>query len=422
MTTHSAEDRREAVKKPLSTFRYAMLMGALIAFGPPLSIDTYLPALPAMGSDLHANGTLLQLTLTTFIIGMSLGQLIVGPITDAIGRRKPLLFGLSLYVTASALCGVSVSIEMLIAMRALQALGAAACLVTVRAITRDLFSGTTMTRFFSMLILVTGSAPVIAPILGGQLLRLTSWHGIFLALSILGALLLMVAVVVLPESLPTSARVPVRWKTAMRTYAKLLKEPVFLGYVLTTGFVSSQVFAYLAGSSFALQGVYRLTPQEYSFVFGINAIATVAGSQITARLVGRFSERTLLRTSLSFAVLCGAGNLWASTASAPLLALLIPLWLQIFFAGMALPNLSSLSLAEYPHMAGAASALVGVIPFAMGGLVGPLLSLGDGSNAVLMTSFLMGLAILAFATYLILIRGRAQSHVDERAVLPQSTQ
>ncbi|WP_431879834.1 Bcr/CflA family multidrug efflux MFS transporter [Amycolatopsis sacchari] len=388
------------------TLRYALILGGLSAFA-PLSIDMYLPALPRMADDLHSADATLQLTLTAFIVGLAVGQLVLGPISDAVGRRKPLLAGLAVYAVSSVLCAVSPSVELLIAARMLEALGAAAGIVIARAIVRDLYSGTAMTKFFSMLMLVSGLAPILAPVLGGQVLRLTSWRGVFVVLTVFGALLLLATALALPEPLPPERRSPNRLGATLRTYGRLLADRSFLGYALAGGLMFAGLFAYVSASSFVLQEVYGLSPQEFSLVFGGNGIGIVLAGQLNGRLVGWFAERTLLAVGLTASAVGGLGVLAAAVFSLPLVALLVPLVLLVSSIGMVMPNASSLALAEHPHSAGAASALLGVLQFVIGGLATPLVSIGGASSAVPMGTVMACFAVAALVIFRTLTRRTA---------------
>lgn len=234
MNASAVGSSQETTKTKPRKLRYLLILGGLSAV-PPLSVDMYLPALPRMTGDLHASEATLQFTLTAFILGLAAGQLIAGPLSDSVGRRRPLLIGLALYTASAVLCALSPSVGVLIVTRLLQAFGAAAGIVIARAVVRDLFSGTEMTKFFSTLLLVFGVGPVIAPAIGGQLLRLTSWRGVFVVQTAFGVLLLLVVLFALPESLPADRRRPARLGSALRTYGKLLADRGFLGYALSGG-------------------------------------------------------------------------------------------------------------------------------------------------------------------------------------------
>lgn len=385
--------------------KYALLLGGLTAFG-PLSIDMYLPALPTMTGDLSTTDATLQLTLTTFVVGLAIGQLVVGPLADTFGRRVPLLTGIAIYVGGSVAAALSPSVELLIGARFVQALGAAAGIVIARATVRDLFSGTAMTKFFSMLMLVTGCAPILAPILGGQVLNWTSWRGVFWVLTAFGALLLVVIAFMLPEPLPRHRRSAAGIGSVARTYAALLRERSFLGYALTAGLIFAALFAYISGSSFVLQGVYGLSAQEYSFVFGAGGIGIVVMGQVNARLVGRFSERALLMTGATVAALGSFCMVAATALDLGMIALLVPLGFVVSCVGLIMPNSMSLALANHQNTAGSAAALLGVLQFVIGGISAPLVSLGGKDTAVPMTVTMAGFALLALLAFHTLTRPR----------------
>ncbi|MET8994169.1 multidrug effflux MFS transporter [Amycolatopsis sp. NPDC004169] len=381
--------------------KFVLVLGGLTAFG-PLSIDMYLPALPRMAADLHAADSTVQLTLSAFIVGLALGQLVLGPLSDALGRRRPLLVGLALYVVGSVLCAVSPDAWLLVAARLVQSLGAAAGIVIARATVRDLFSGTAMTKFFSTLMLVSGLAPILAPLIGGQLLTWTSWRGVFVVLTAFGALLLAVVVFFLPE--PSAVRSPLRLGPVMRTYGRLALDRSFAGYALAAGLLFASMFAYISGSSFALQGVYGLSPQAYSVVFGVNGVGIVLAGQLNGRLVGRVRERALLLSGLLLGVIGGALVLASVLFRAPLALLLVSLFLLVSSIGLVMPNASSLALASHARSAGAASALLGVLQFVVGAVATPLVGLGGPGTAVPMAATMAGFAVLALVAYLALTR------------------
>ncbi|MEU4519733.1 multidrug effflux MFS transporter [Amycolatopsis sp. NPDC024027] len=384
--------------------KFVLVLGGLTAFG-PLSIDMYLPALPRMAADLHATDSTVQLTLSAFIVGLALGQLVLGPLSDALGRRRPLLAGLALYVVGSVLCAVSPDAWLLVAARFVQSLGAAAGIVIARATVRDLFEGTAMTKFFSTLMLVSGLAPILAPLIGGQLLNWTSWRGVFVVLTAFGALLLAVVVFFLPE--PSAARSPLRLGPVLRTYGRLALDRSFAGYALASGLLFASMFAYISGSSFALQGVYGLSPQAYSVVFGANGVGIVLAGQLNGRLVGRIRERALLRSGLLLGVTGGAFVLASVLFRAPLALLLVSLFLLVSSIGLVMPNASSLALASHARSAGAASALLGVLQFVVGAVATPLVGLGGPGTAVPMAATMAGFAVLALVAYLALTRDHA---------------
>nr|WP_269728748.1 multidrug effflux MFS transporter [Saccharomonospora glauca] len=394
--------------RPHRTARYALLLGGLTAFG-PLSIDMYLPALPVMARELHSTDTQLQLTLAVFLVGLGVGQLVAGPLSDAFGRRKPMLAGVVVFAVASAVAALSPSVPALIAARAVQALGAATGMVIARAAVRDLYSGVAMARFFSTLMLVTGVAPVLAPLIGGQLLRWTSWRGIFVSLTVFGVVLLVVAALALPETLPRHNRRSAHPGRIARTYAALLRDRVFTGYALTVGLAFSAMFAYISGSSFVLQHTYGLSPPEYGLVFAVNGVGLVLVGQVNGRLVGRFTPRTLLWTGLTSALTGGLGVVVAAV-EAPLPLLLTPLFVTVSSVGMVGPNATTLALADHPHTAGSASALLGLVQFLVGGGTSPVVGLFGGS-ALAMATVMATAAAAALLVFALLTRAATSGEI-----------
>lgn len=398
MNSVAAADTTAAMPTHLlrTRIRFALILGALTAFA-PLSIDMYLPALPALRSEFHSSESLVQLTLTACVIGLGFGQLIAGPLADRLGRRGPLLVGLIVYALASVACAFAPSVPALIVLRLIQALAGSAGLVISRAVARDLFSGKALARFFSMLMLVNGLAPILAPVLGGQLLRFTSWRGVFVVLTVLGAALLLLCLFALPETLPKVRRTSGTLAATMRTYLRLLTDRGLVGCVLVAGISFGALFTYVSSSSFVFQSVYHLSAQQFSFVFGANSIGIVAFGQLNGRLVNRFDPRRLLATGLGIAAVSGALLVLAVLTGAGLFAVLIPLLFSVSSIGMIMPNATTLTLSNYPDAAGSASALLGFGQFLIGGVSAPIIGLGGASTVP------MALAICGFALISLLV-------------------
>src|SRR5947209_9697790 len=274
------------------------ILGALSAFG-PLSIDMYLPALPSLSRDFGTGASQAQLTLSACLLGLAMGQTIAGPISDALGRRRPLLVGLTAYAIASLLCVVAPSVYVLIGLRFVQGCAGAAGIVIARAIVRDLHSGEALARFFSLLMLVNGLAPILAPLFGGLLLRFTSWRGVFIALTVIGALLLLAAATGLGETLPPERRQIGGVRATIMTFRQLLASRSFVGYALSCGLAFAAMFAYISGPPFVLQHIYGLSPQLFSVMFGVNALGLMIVGQVNGRLVGRVPLTRLLAVGLS---------------------------------------------------------------------------------------------------------------------------
>lgn len=403
-TTHEARTARPNA----SRIRFVLILGGLAAFG-PLSVDMYLPAFPAIADELGGAESQIQLTLTACILGLALGQLVLGPLSDTLGRRRPLLVGLLIYALLSVACAIAPSAQLLAVARFLQGVGGAAGIVISRAAVRDLYSGVELARFFSMLMLVNGLAPILAPVFGSQLLVLTSWRGIFFALSAFGALLLVVAALALPETLPPTRRATGSLRGTMRAYRGLLADRMFVGYLLTGGLFFAALFTYISAGSFVMQGIYGLSPGEFSAVFAANSIGLVLLGQLNGRLVGRFATRRLLGIGLSAALLGSAGLVAATVAGLGLPAILPPLFVTVASIGMIMPNSTALALADYPNAAGSASALLGVGQFVFGGLAAPLTGLVSAASAVPMAVIMAALTVGATLVFRFVARAGAAS-------------
>jgi DHA1 family bicyclomycin/chloramphenicol resistance-like MFS transporter len=372
-----------------------IMLGALTAFG-PMSIDMYLPAFPTLSAHFHTGQPQVQLTLTACLAGLALGQVLAGPVSDTLGRRRPLLVGLAGYTVASALCAFAPSIYLLTALRFVQGLSGAAGLVIAFAIVRDRYEGIAVARFFSALMLVNGLAPMLAPVIGGQLLRVTSWNGIFLVLTGYGLVLLVTIAVALPETLPPGRRRPGRLGQVVRTFGGLLRDRAFVGYALTRSLLFAAMFGYISGSAFVLQQIYGVSAQLYGVVFGVNALGLVLASQLNRWLLRRYRLRLLLAVALSTSLLGGAGVLIAvSLPGHPLFWLLPPLFVVVASLGVVMPNGTALALASHRDAAGTASALLGMVQFAGGALAAPLVGLGAGRTALPMAVVIAGAALLA---------------------------
>ncbi|NEU59584.1 multidrug effflux MFS transporter [Paenibacillus sp. ALJ109b] len=364
-----------------SRVRIALILGTLSAFG-PLSLDMYLPALPTLADEFQSSTSYAQLSLTACMVGLAVGQLLAGPLSDVRGRRTPLIAGLILYTIASILCLVSPTMGSFVVLRFIQGAAGAAGIVISRAVVRDVYSGPELTRFFSLLMLINGVAPIAAPIIGGQLLAYTSWRGVFILLSIIGILTLVAVVVGLGETLPTERRSSGGLKQTLVTFRKIAGDRLFMGYALTQGFVSAGMFAYISGSPFVLQKIYGISPQMFSVCFAINGLGIILASQIAGRLAGKVSETRLLVAGLITAALGGTSLLIAILAGGNLISVLIPLFLVVSSVGLVNTASFALAMANQEKSAGSASALIGVMTFLFGGIVAPLVGLGGEGTAV----------------------------------------
>jgi len=372
-----------------------IVLGALTAFG-PMSIDMYLPAFPALTRHFHATEAQVQLTLTACLAGLALGQLLYGPVSDALGRRRPLYAGLAAYAAASALCVVAPSVTVLTGLRLVQGLGGAAGIVIARAVVRDLYSGVAAARFFSLLMLVTGLAPMLAPLAGAQVLRFTSWQGVFVVLSGYGLVLLVGVALALPETLQMERRRRGGLRHTLRTFRGLSRDRTFLGYALGGGLVFAAMFAYISGSSFVTQEIYGVSPQVFGLIFGVNALGIVLASQVNSALICRVAPGTLLAVALAVHLAGGLGVLAAvASGSHRLVWLLPPLFLTVAMVGVVLPNTTALALAGHPKAAGSASALLGLGQFVFGAAAAPLVGLGGRGTALPMGIVIASLGLAA---------------------------
>ena len=384
--------------------RLFVLLGGLTAFG-PLSIDMYLPALPAISRDLVASESLIQLTLTACLIGLALGQLLAGPLSDTLGRRRPLLVGVAIYVLASLLCALAPSAILLVLFRLVQGLAGAAGIVIARAVVRDMYSGVPAARYFSRLILVMGVAPILAPVLGGQVLRVGSWHGIFLVLALVTALLFVSALVWLPETLPAHLRRAGSLRDTGRRFGIIARDTRFVGYALSAGLAFGAMFAYISGSPFVLQGIYHVSPQTFSVIFGLNALGFVVTSQINGSLVSRIAPSRLLMGGLIVTAIGGLALLGVLLVGGlGLAAVLVPLFVLVSSIGFVVPNATALALSRHAEAAGTGSALLGVIQSGIAAFGAPLVGLAGITSAVPMGTVIAVAGAGAILTYVLTSR------------------
>ncbi|MFI0087452.1 multidrug effflux MFS transporter [Streptomyces bobili] len=379
-----------------------LVLGGLTAT-PPLAMDMYLPALPEVTDALHAPATTVQLTLTACLAGMALGQLVVGPMSDRWGRRRPLLAGLAVYVVATALCALAPTVELLIAFRLAQGLAGAAGIVIARAMVRDLYDGVAMARFFSTLMLISGVAPVVAPLMGGQILRVTDWRGVFVVLTAVGVLLTALVAARLPETLPAAERHSGGVGEALRSMRRLLADPPFTGYLLTGGFAFAALFAYIAASPFVIQEIYGASPQTFSLLFGVNSVGLVVVGQINGKvLVGRVSLERVLAGGLVVVTLAATALLLMATGvfgEAGLVPVSAALFVLMSAMGVTLPNAQTLALLRVRHSAGSASALLGTTSFAIGAVASPLVGVAGEDTAVPMAVVQLVAAVVALGFF-----------------------
>ncbi|MCF6734762.1 multidrug effflux MFS transporter [Blastococcus sp. KM273129] len=379
--------------------RTALTLGAFVALG-PLTIDMYLPALPSITDDLLTTPATVQLTLTGTLVGLAVGQLVIGPLSDAWGRRRPLVAGTALHVLASLLVLVAPTIAVLGALRFLQGVGAAAGAVIALAVVRDLYDGRAAATMLSRLFLVLGAAPVLAPTLGGELLRFTSWRGVFAALAAYGLVMVVVGWLTLRETLPPERRSSNGVRGTLRIYRGLLHDRVYVGLVLVAGLTMAGLFSYVAGSSFVYQEEFGLDEQQFGLLFGAGAFWLIAATQLNPLLLRRWSPQRLLVSGTVLGALAGAALVGvAATGTGGLPAVTGALWVVLFACGLALPNAPALALSRHGEAAGSAAALLGAVQFGVGAVVSPVVGLlGNDSTAV-------GLVVVAALVLALVVLG-----------------
>lgn len=380
-----------------------LILGSLSAFG-PLSIDMYLPSLPALTADLHTNASSAQLSLTACLLGLAFGQLLVGPFSDIKGRRRPLIVALCLYSIASILCAFASSIWLLVALRFLQGVTGSAGIVIARASVRDLFSGSELTKFFSLLMLVNGVAPILAPVIGGQLLQFISWRGVFVVLCVIGIIMLLSVVFGLEETLKPSMRSEGGIKNIFGAFAQLLKDRLFVSYAVIQGLITGAMFAYISGSPFVIQTIFGASPQLFSVLFAINGIGIIIASQITGRLAEKLGETKLLVAGLIFAAFGSILLLAATVFGLGMLAVCIGFFMIVSSVGIVNTTIFSLAMQNQEQNAGSASALLGLLQFVFGAVAAPLVGLGGEGTAIPLGIIIAVCDVGALLLYMIFVR------------------
>ena len=412
--TDSAAALRPALTRLLPT-----LLLLLTVFG-PISMDLYLPALPALTNDLGASTSVAQLTVTACLVGLAAGQLLAGPLSDRFGRRGILLIGIVAYIATSALCAASPTIETLIVARFVQGLAGGVGIVIAQAAGRDVYSGGALIRFYGRLTVVGGLAAIIGPLLGGLLTAVTDWRGLFAFLAVLGGGILVISLFAFPETLPPARRTRGGWAQTIRDYRTLVTDAPFLGAVLNQGFLYAALFAYLAGSTFVLQDIYGLSPLGYALAFGLNSAGFMVFGYLAGRLAERWSVRGTLITGIVVAGVGAAGLLVAGLTPMPLWAVVISLFALAVGVAITSPPATTLALVDYPQMAGTASSLLGMVRFGLGGVAAPLVGVAGAASILplgLVTVVAVGLSAVAF---LALARGPGPAPSTEHAPVAAS--
>ena len=382
-----------------------VFLGLLSAMA-PFATDMYLPALPQLESAFQTTTSLVQMTLTATMLGMALGQFFIGPLSDRFGRRVPLLFGMAAFALSSLACVFVQDIYLFLVMRFIQGFSGASGIVISRAIARDLCDGTDLTKFFAILMAVNGLAPILSPIIGGQVLSLTSWRGVFVLLTVIG-LLLFSQSVKFRESLAIELRAK-DIAGGLKYFPHLLTNRYFVGHCLIQFFTFGGFFAYIAGSSFVFQNIYGISPQGYSFVFGTIGAGMMALGILPARLAGRVRDETILCVSLCLQLIAAVILLIVFLIAAD------SIYLTYLLLLIAIPPLSlilttsfSLALSHQGRNAGSASALLGFFQMILGGMMTPVVGIA-GSHTAMPMSIIMVIAFaLSLGSFLALIKGRS---------------
>jgi DHA1 family bicyclomycin/chloramphenicol resistance-like MFS transporter len=387
---------------------YIILLGALTALG-PFTIDLYLPAFPVLESDFATSAAMIQLTLTGTMIGFALGQLIVGPLSDKVGRRVPLLSVTALHVVASVAAALAPTLELLATARVLQGAGAAAGGVVAAAIVRDLFGGRRLVVMLSRLALVSGVAPVLAPLVGSALLLVMPWRGIFVVLAVYGAVMLVSAAVFIPETLPPARRGERGSTTIWQRYRSVLTDRVFLGVLIIGGMTFSGLFSYLSSSSFLFQETYGFDPQQFGLLFAANSLGVVAGVQVAARLASRYGPQWVMAWSTAVLVVSAGAIIVTDQLGLGMWGTILPLFVFMTACGFTFPCVQVLALDRHGKAAGTAQSIIGATNFGVAGIISPLvgwIAADAGITATTMASVMVGCAVVGVLALWFVVRPR----------------
>ena len=398
-----------------------LILGMLTAIG-PFSIDMYLPGFPAIAADLQTTVARVGLSLSSFFIGISLGQLLYGPLLDRFGRKKPLYLGLSIYLLASIACAFSTSVNALIILRLLQALGGCAGMVAARAMVRDIFPVEENAKIFSLLMLVVGVSPIIAPTAGGYVTASFGWQSIFIILAVMSAFTLMAVHFALPESKKPDHSLSLMPAPIIKSFLAVFKEPQFYTYALTGSIAAAGLYAYIAGSPHVFMELFKVTERQYGWIFASVALGLITCSQLNSLLLRKFTSEQIIPVALFFQSLAGLTLFFGTMFH--LLGLLSTIFFILIFLscqGFTFPNSSALSMAPFSRNAGTASALMGCIQLAVGALTSALVSILTNKTALPMTGVMAGCAILSF-TVLMLGRKTMQHKTTELEVKEESAE
>jgi DHA1 family bicyclomycin/chloramphenicol resistance-like MFS transporter len=378
--------------------RLAVILGSLTAVG-PLAIDMYLPGLPTIAREFGVEVASVQASLAAYFVGIAIGQAFYGPLSDAMGRKRALSLGLLVFIVASIGCASAEDIRALLAFRFLQALGGCAPIVIPRAVVRDYFDQLESIRMLSILMLVFGLGPILAPLIGGQLLVNFGWRAVFWLLAAYAIVLFIVVSAFLPESLPAAQRRPQAMHVVVGVYARLLRDRRYITHVLSGALIFAGLLAYISGSPFVFIELFDVPPEQYGIFFGVNAVGIVSASQINRWLATRVAATRIVGVMLSVAMIASLVLLFdAYSGFGGFAGILIPLFCYIACHGFVLPNTTALAMAPHGQVAGSASALLGTIQFVLGSIAGALVGAFANGTAVPLAAVIAGCGVAAFVT------------------------
>lgn len=367
-----------------------------------LATDVYLPVLPQLGADLGTSDAAAAATLSASLLGVALAQVVVGPISDATGRRRPLLLGLAAYAVTHLLCALAPNLPVLLGLRFLSGIATAAVMVVARAVVADVYPGREAARAFATLGAVFGIVPVIAPVLGGLLAHVMSWRGMFLVLAGIGLVLVPVTSRLVPESLPPGRRIPPHVGAVVKDLAEVLTHRRFLAYAVAMAAAGAMLFGYIGASSFVLQNHFGLSPQGYSYVFALNSLGFFGVSWLARSLVVRTGPNRLLLVGQVGAVVA-AGVVALGVATVLLPVVVAGLFLMMCSFGLVMPMATAIGMHEAPGRAGSAAGVLGISQFLVGAVATPLAGLGGSPWS--MAAVIGVAAVLGLVLRLLLVAG-----------------
>jgi MFS transporter, DHA1 family, multidrug resistance protein len=402
-------------------FLWILILGTLTAIG-PFSIDMYLPGFPAIAEDLNTTVARVALSLSSFFIGISVGQLVYGPLLDRFGRKKPVYVGLVIYLLASIGCAIATTVDALIALRLLQAVGGCVGMVASRAMVRDLFPVEESAKVFSRLVLVIGVSPIIAPTLGGYITAEFGWHYVFVVLALMVVAVLMAVHFALPESRKPDTSISLRPKEIIKSFWAVFKNPQFLTYTLCGSIAAAGLYAYIAGSPYVFMKVFDLPAQQYGWVFALIAMGLITASQVNSFLLRKYRSEQIIIVALSFQSLFGLALLIGSYFQLyDVVATIVLISLFLSTQGFTFPNSSALSMAPFHKNAGSASALMGGIQMTLGALSSVLVSVISELTGLAMMIVMASCAVLSLLA-LLLGRKKVKEQASEDDVQEETVE